>query len=94
MSFKRDFDPSKTWINGEIGLAQIFVPELGSVLLQEPEGSRSQWSVLFKEIQMLDGSYVNYSIVDWNEAEDWGLLMQGGTADSVHGRTSLACRRG
>ena len=25
---------------------------------------------------MLDGSYVNYSIVDWNEAEDWGLLMQ------------------
>lgn len=49
---------------------------LSSFLLHEPEGSRSQWSDLFKEIQMLDGSYVNYSIGDRNEAEDWGLLMQ------------------
>lgn len=49
---------------------------LSSFLLHEPEGSRSQWSVLFKEIQMLDGSYVNYSIEDRNEVEDWGLLMQ------------------
>lgn len=49
---------------------------LSSFLLHEPEGSRMQWSVLFKEIQMLDGSYVNYSIEDRNEAEDWGLLMQ------------------
>ncbi|RAR39812.1 DNA/RNA helicase, partial [Paenibacillus sp. MDMC362] len=49
---------------------------LSSFLLHEPEGSRSQWSVLFKEIQMLDGSYANYSIVNRNEDEDWGLLMQ------------------
>ncbi|WP_339220322.1 hypothetical protein [Paenibacillus sp. FSL W7-1332] len=45
-------------------------------LLHEPEGSRSQWSVLFKEIQMLDGSYVNYSIKKRNVVEDWTLLMQ------------------
>lgn len=49
---------------------------LAPFLLQEPEGSRTQWSVLFKEIQMLDGWYVNYSIEDRNEAEDWGLLLQ------------------
>lgn len=56
---------------------QIYLYQsLSSFLLLEPEGSRSQWSVLFKEIQMLDGSYVNYSIQDRNEAEGWGLLMQ------------------
>ncbi|MCT1403916.1 DNA/RNA helicase, partial [Paenibacillus sp. p3-SID867] len=65
---------------------------LAPFLLQEPEGSRSQWSVLFKEIQMLDGSYVNYSIVDWNEAEVWGLLMQQAELliQSMAGRALLA----
>lgn len=49
---------------------------LSSFLLQEPEGSKSQWSVLFTEIQLLDGSYVNSVIEKRNVAEDWVLLMQ------------------
>ncbi|MFE0557767.1 hypothetical protein ACFW1P_17830 [Paenibacillus sp. NPDC058910] len=49
---------------------------LSSFLLQEPEGNRSQWSVLFTEIQQLDGSYVNSFIEMRNVAEDWVLLMQ------------------
>lgn len=49
---------------------------LAPFLLQEPEGSRTQWSVLFKEIQMLEGAYVNNSIEDRNEVEEWDLLMQ------------------
>ena len=73
---QRDFDPSKTWINGEIGLAEIFVPGLKFVLLQEPEGSRTQWSVLFKEIQKLDGSYVNSFIEKRNVVGEWDLLMR------------------
>lgn len=49
---------------------------LSSFLLQEPEGNRSQWCVLFTEIQQLDGSYVNSFIEMRNVAEDWVLLMQ------------------
>ncbi|MGG3309108.1 helicase-related protein [Paenibacillus lautus] len=49
---------------------------LSSFLLQESEGSKSQWSVLFTEIQLLDGSYVNSVIKKRNVAEDWVLLMQ------------------
>lgn len=49
---------------------------LSSFLLQEPEGSKSQWSILFTEIQLFDESYVNSFIEKRNGVEDWDLLMQ------------------
>ncbi|MGV2643557.1 DNA/RNA helicase, partial [Clostridium perfringens] len=49
---------------------------LSSFLLQEPEGNKSQWSLLFTEIQLLDGSYVNSVIEKRNVVEDWTLLVQ------------------
>ncbi|MGG4344526.1 helicase-related protein [Paenibacillus lautus] len=49
---------------------------LSSFLLQEPEGNKSQWSVLFTEIQLLDGSYINSLIEKRDMAEDWALLIQ------------------
>ncbi|MEC0310112.1 DNA/RNA helicase, partial [Paenibacillus lautus] len=49
---------------------------LSPFLLQEPEGSRSQWSALLTEIQLLDGSYINSFIEKRNVVENWALLMQ------------------
>lgn len=49
---------------------------LSPFLLQEPEGSRTQWSVLFKEIQMLDGSYVSSLIGSGTTIESCAVFMQ------------------
>lgn len=49
---------------------------LSPFLLQEPEGNRSQWSVLLTEIQLLDGSYINSFSEKRNVVEDGALLMQ------------------
>lgn len=49
---------------------------LSPFLLQEPESSRSKWSVLLQEIQLLDGTYLSSLIEKGAILVGWDALVQ------------------
>ena len=57
-------------------MAEIYVSGIKPVLLQEPESSRSKWSALLQETQLLDGIYLSSLIEKGAVLVGWDALVQ------------------